>query len=60
MKTATQQKIDLSEDAPILLRRLTIVPKTPETVANMTVVTTGGTRPEMHDQQSDATAPRRD
>ena len=41
---------------PLLLRRVRDKPVVPETASHMTVVTTGhGMKPEMHDQQEDAT-----
>ena len=45
---------------PLLLRRVQKPDFVPDTTANMTIVTTQGAKPEMHDQITDATAPRRD
>ena len=50
----------LRKEAPLLLRRATPRPKSSVVTMNMTVVTTQGNQPEMHDQQDDATAPRND
>jgi len=50
-------KIKLSEDAPILLPRLEEMPEESlsSSLSHMTVVTTSGRSPEMHDQQEDRT-----
>lgn len=41
---------------PLMLRRIREIPEaTHPTASSMTVVTTQGARPEMHDQQEDAT-----
>jgi hypothetical protein len=50
----------LKDDAPLLLRRARPRPVVTDVRANMTVVTTQGNQPEMHDQQDDPTAPRND
>jgi hypothetical protein len=54
--------IPISEHTPLLLRRTERIPDRNSlgVKANMTVVTTPGNNPEMHDQQQDATAPRND
>ena len=52
MKDNLARKLD--EDAPILLRRIRQRPRVSHpTASHMTVVTTGGMQPEMHDQQED-------
>lgn len=45
---------------PLLLSRVRTIPFETGIVANMTVVTTQGGSPEMHDQTNDSTAPRND
>jgi hypothetical protein len=45
---------------PLLKTRQQPRPLAPEHVANMTVVTTPSSTPEMHDQNNDPTAPRND
>ena len=45
---------------PLLKTRQRSRSMAPEHVANMTVVTTPGNAPEMHDQNNDPTAPRND
>lgn len=54
--------IEIQEHTPLMLRKTETPPDTSsfEPQANMTVVTTGGFKPEMTDQQEDATAPRND
>jgi hypothetical protein len=54
--------IKIKKHTPLLLRRAEKIPSLPRSQirANMTVVTTPNNKPEMHDQQQDATAPRND
>lgn len=54
--------LKIEDHTPLLLRRTEKMPSNGNepTTANMTVVTTPGNRPEMHDQQTDTTAPRND
>lgn len=53
--------LKVTDTAPILLRRATRKPQLPAGGRNnMTVCTTPGNRPEMHDQMPDDTAPRHD
>jgi hypothetical protein len=54
--------LKINEHTPLLLRRTERMPLAEDnsTSANMTVVTTPGNNPEMHDQQTDTTAPRND
>ncbi|MEX0931862.1 MAG: hypothetical protein WDZ88_03885 [Candidatus Paceibacterota bacterium] len=59
MKEDTVEEIN-PQNGPLLLRRMRARPSVPNIVANMTVVTTQGNSPEMHDQVDDPTAPRRD
>jgi len=48
--------IKIDERTPLLLRRMEDVPETPShpLASHMTVVTTAGMQPEMHDQMEDA------
>lgn len=55
-----QAALRIDHNSPLLLRRAQPRPVVREVTANMTVVTTQGNKPEMHDQQNDPTAPRRD
>lgn len=55
-----EQLIEVSETTPLLLRRAEKKPDIGSqnlglSASHMTVVTTGGHQPEMHDQQEDAT-----
>jgi len=50
----------ITPSTPLLLRRAQPRPVVREVTANMTVVTTQGSKPEMHDQRDDPTAPRKD
>ena len=49
--------VKVTGHTPLLLRRIRQRPRLVHTTASghMTVVTTGGGRPEMHDQEEDAT-----
>ena len=55
--------IEIDEDTPLLLRRIERKPENqthPLSSAHVTVATTPGYRPEMNDQQEDATRYDRD
>ena len=48
--------LEVTECTPLMLRRIERKPQTSHpTASHMTVVTTGGMAPEMHDQREDAT-----
>lgn len=47
--------LEITEETPVLLRRMEEKPEVQHpTASHMTVVTTGGMQPEMHDQNEDA------
>lgn len=52
----TQDVVNVTKDTPLMLRRLTKKPSVSHpTASHMTVVTTQGMKPEMHDQKEDET-----
>lgn len=61
-KSNALKKADVSDTAPLMLRRVTKKPQLllVPIVMNMTVVSSSGRNPEMSDQMSDMTAPRHD
>lgn len=56
MTTTVADGMKTSERTPLLLRRMEDKPETSShpLASHMTVVTTSGMQPEMHDQQEDA------
>ena len=49
------QLLEIDEKTPLMLRRIEKKPVVSHpTASHMTVVTTGGNEPEMHDQQEDS------